>query len=266
MRMVVLLAQANLARFTSKIQINMSLSKLSPEELTLRLKELHHEAAPKKWSSTQVLARLVELEGADALTSPSKVNAPLRQWEIDINKAARRKSELTLLMQSRLNMTVNQYHTIAQLRVHAMTRAMELTPGHPQDHVGFGTHSELTYQEVAIEFPQYLQWVIVTSKEEQTCLRFQRLAAWAQTSECAQIMEKGVLPPKDSKGTKKTSKSAASSKMIKEEHPEMDQLIQQVNHLSKEMAALKSQKARKTKSDVEDCSSSEWDKMSTSPP
>ena len=49
------------------------------------------------WSRAQILLRLVELEGDEILQTPLKENSPLRTWEIKVNQASRRKSEVLKL-------------------------------------------------------------------------------------------------------------------------------------------------------------------------
>ena len=57
----------------------------------------HGETVPKQWSRAQILLRLVKLEGDEILQTPLKENSPLRTWEIKVNQASRRKSEVLKL-------------------------------------------------------------------------------------------------------------------------------------------------------------------------
>jgi len=117
-------------------------------------------SSPKTWSRTQLLLRLTELEGVESIhSSGTKETPPLRQAEIMINKAARKKSVLVDFMQSQLGLVVNATDTIEQLKVKAMNQAYACSPAHPEDHVGFGQHSALTYREVAMEMTSYLAGV-----------------------------------------------------------------------------------------------------------
>lgn len=170
------------------------------------------------------------------------------------------------LMTKGLNMEVNPNHTIVQLKMRALNKAMDVTPGHYLDHVGFGKYAEMTYQDVAVEDPAYITWAVTTAKEDQTCCRLRRFAAWAETSECARMQELGKLRPagSKSKNAKSSKKGSASSKETAENPGVVNKLIEQVQALSEEVKEMKSQKSRKKNSDVDEVSSSDWDKMSMS--
>ena len=105
------------------------------------------------------MLRLVELEGDEILQTPLKENSPLRTWEVKVNQASRRKSEvLTLAEEVGLMLTGNE--TIEVLRLKILDKAAMITQDHPRDPVGFGQRSHLTYQEVATKDPGYCRWVV----------------------------------------------------------------------------------------------------------
>eukprot|EP00435_Cladocopium_sp_Y103_P065531 s2095_g27.t1 len=80
----------------------MSVAKMSLAELRERLQS-HGETAAKGWTRAQIQLRLVELEGDHILKTEKELPTPLRQWEIRINQASKKKSDLQLLLQQELN-------------------------------------------------------------------------------------------------------------------------------------------------------------------
>ena len=235
---------------------------MSHVELRERLSALHHEVAPKTWSRTQLLLRLTELEGVESIhSSGTKETPPLRQAEIMINKAARKKSVLVDFMQSQLGLVVNATDTIEQLKVKAMNQAYACSPAHPEDHVEFGQHSALTYREVAMEMTSYLEWAITTMKEGPCCARLKRLADWGLSPVGQALMSECKF---ESSTTKKGSKGHNHKG-----HPTQDKLVaslvHQVTALTEEVKNLQSQKARKVKNEGEEISSNDWDRMSSAP-
>jgi hypothetical protein len=186
-----------------------------------------------------------------------------------INKAARKKSVLVDLMQSQLGLVVNATDTIEQLKVKAMNQAYACSPAHPEDHVGFGQHSALTYREVAMEMTSYLEWAITTMKEGPCCARLKRLADWGLSPVGEALMSECKF---ESSATKKGSKGRdhkAAEKLGYKGHQPQDKLVaslvNQVTLLTEEVKNLQSQKARKVKNEGEEISSSDWDKMSSAP-
>lgn len=156
---------------------NMSLTQLSLGDLRQRLLS-HGETAPRSWGKSQVVLRIAEIEGTN-LQGPVKERSPLRQLEIRINQASRKKSDLQQLAQE-IGLEITGHETIAVLKARSMDQASRLTPGHFLDPVGFGKYSDKTYGEVMAMDSQYCQWVLVTAKEGESCARLQRLALWLQ--------------------------------------------------------------------------------------
>eukprot|EP00435_Cladocopium_sp_Y103_P056060 s442_g18.t1 len=249
----------------------MAFDRLSTTDLRSRLQELHEETAPRAWGKTQLLLRLVELEGPGILEKAPADVPPLRQAEIMINKASRKKSQLVDLMQNQMNMTVNGNETIEQLKVKALNEAYAQAPAHAKDPVGFGAHAAKSYEEVAMEAPSYLEWAITTMKEGPCCPRLKRLAEWGETAVGQLLMAQGKGGrqfQKKKTGMGKVSKPSASSSNVEAHQPSSDLMVdlaKQVETLTKELKDLKSQKARKTRSEGEEISSSDWDKMSSAP-
>ena len=130
----------------------MSAAKLSLAELRDRLHS-HGETAPKAWTRAQILLRLVELEGDHILKTEKEEPTPLRQWEVRLNQASKKKAELQTLLAKDLHVDVNPNWTDDMLRLKAEAAA-SVTPGHKNDPVGFGKWCHLKYHEVRTADPR----------------------------------------------------------------------------------------------------------------
>ena len=73
----------------------MSFMNMKVAELREYLKVNHGEEFPAKFTKTQLQLRLAELEGeAKVFAKPGKTRTPLRQMEVALNQASKRKSDL----------------------------------------------------------------------------------------------------------------------------------------------------------------------------
>jgi len=242
----------------------MAMQKMTKPMLKERLEEIHGEPVPKAWSKSQILLRLVELEGEEIMLTKKSTRSHLRQLEIDMNKAARKKEDLRHFVVQRLGTQLTFNETIEQLKVKGLSRMYEITDGHPTDLVGFGKHSDKTYQELALKEPTYLQWAIKTKNEGDTCQKLQRLAAWAETEEGMAWMQMGMedsmagypapkTPTKEKSYVKDSPlKSLKSSPAASSQSSAMEgmfmEMMNQVKTLTQEVQELKGEKARKTRS------------------
>jgi hypothetical protein len=223
------------------------------------------------------MLRLAEIEGTN-LQGPVKEKSPLRQLEIRINQASRRKSDLQQLAQE-IGLEITGNETIAVLKARSMDQASRLTPGHFLDPVGFGKYSDKTYGEVMAMDSQYCQWVLVTAKEGESCARLQRLALWLQEHKNNDVP---MIPaPKTSNKQKKGGTAQGSKMEIKtneeivsqgtsSSNAEMQQSIQQlmsaVKSLATELESVrqenKESKRRVHHSEDVTTSNSEWEGVS----
>lgn len=149
------------------------------------------ETAPKAWTRAQILLRLVELEGDHILKTEKEEPTPLRQWEVRINQASKKKAELQTLLAKDLHVGLNPDWTIDMLRLKALGAVASVTPGHKNDPVGFGKWCHLKYHEVLTTDPQYCQWV-TTAGEGDASPRLCCLAQWLQS----QPLGEPVMMPK----------------------------------------------------------------------
>ena len=212
------------------------------------------------------------------LQGPVKEKSPLRQLEIRINQASRRKSDLQQLAQE-IGLEITGNETIAVLKVRSMDQASRLTPGHFLDPVGFGKYSDKTYGEVMAMDSQYCQWVLVTAKEGESCARLQRLAFWLQEHK---NNDAPMIPAAKTSNKQKKVGTAQGSKMeiktneeivsqgASSSNAEMQQSIQQlmgaVKSLATELESVrqenKESKRRVHHSEDVTTSNSEWEGVS----
>lgn len=251
----------------------MALSKMTTAELKERLMTNHGETAPRTWHKNQLLLRLTELEGIEAVMAagPPK-HSPLREMEIKINKAARKKSDLQDLA-SEMGVAFTSNETIQVLTLKLMEAAYARTSGNGQDPLGFGMHSHLTYQEAQDQQTSYCQWVLDTAQEGDACFRLRRFAEWLKTNP-----KKDINMTSQSRGRKGTIKkgpmptipamqsesAAASSESSDPKVMSMlGQLAQAVQTLTQKMTILEqdSKESKRKTSHSEDAgtSNSEWE-------
>ena len=254
------------AQIVSSLFLVMALNRLSQAELRSRLLEMHQEEAPRNWSRTQLLLRLSEIEGMEVIHKTPKEMPPLRQAEIMINKAARKKCTLIDLVENQMKISLSGNETIEQLKLKALNQAYNCSPAHPQDPVGFGVHAAKTYGEVAAQEVSYMEWAIKTKNEGQCCPRLKRLAEWGESALGQAMMKEGKSNrPGSAKDHVNRANKPSSSRLEEPTHNLVANLATQVEALTKELNALKSQKARKTRNEGDETTSSDWDRMSSAP-
>ena len=149
----------------------------------------------------------------------------------------------------------------------------DLRQGHPDpsDLVGFGRHSQLTYEQVKTEHEQYSAWVAQTASEGQCNPRLRRLAGWLandpavfkRAQEEFMTMSKGKEkievagypsePTTPRSTTSRTRSQARSSREVKDEDANtvtvgteiLANLVQTIETLKMEVATLKGERPRK---------------------
>ena len=256
----------------------MSLNQMSLAELRQRLSQ-HGEEAPKGWTKAQLKLRLIEIEGEEAMLPQAKEVSPLRQMEVNTNKAARRKADLQKFVKEEMGVDITGMEmTVEILKMKALNRAYNSIPGHAEDPVGFGQWCHLKYKEVKSQQPEYCQRVLTTSSEGPCSPRLRRLATWLKS---VGHIETPPMPEK--KGTKtKTSGyqpgaassssqsgSASSAPQTPEQGEEVKAMLQNlmvtVKNLSDDMVQVKqsSKEAKRRTRHAEDVTwTSEWDQVS----
>ena len=133
------------------------------------------EVPPKSWDKTQLMARLMELQGNTMTEADQQKKEMIR----GLNKASRKKSDLQNFVRETLGTKISGYETIPQLQAVAMKSIMMSVPSQSSDELGFGMHASKTYIQVAMEYPQYLDWCQKTFSEEPVNWRMERFIKWA---------------------------------------------------------------------------------------
>ena len=242
-----------------------SVVQLDATGLRNRLLVQHGEVAPKGWSKMQLLLRVTELEGPEGLLPKKAEVRPVRGMEVEIPKAAREKATLVSFIKEQLPVNVTGNETIEILKLKAMDAAYRTCAAHPQDWVGFGLHANKRYHEVFSEEQDYCQWVLKTAAEGPTCPKLQRLAAWLEMQDPADVKKammeknKGYTRGSKSQGSKDHGSSDSQS------NDQMAQLTAMVGMLAKEVQGLKEEKEsrRKMSQSGDGISSSDWETMTT---
>ena len=232
-------------------------------ELREYLKVKHGEEFPSKFTKTQLQLRLAELEGEEKMFAKAgKSRTPLRQMEVALNQASKKKSDLQRHVQQELGLTISGNETIDQLKIKGLAKAYELAPPTAED-VGFGEHAGLTYEEVIRHHPQYVQWAVQTMKEGQCSPKLKRLAKWAEALELQPVEASKAGMGSKSKGYMKSEiKSGVSSSSSGLENL-VAQLAVSVKQLTEEVKDIKDIQDRPRKKIAGDESfSTEWEKMS----
>ena len=234
---------------------HMSLIGMSLADLKERLQTQHGEQAPKNWGKTQCQLRLVELEGEEIMSQAPKVMSPLREMEVQINKMARRKSDLQGYMTNTLGVRISGQETIEQLKLKALTQAYQVTPGHNQDYLGFGQYSHLTYEDVRQGYPDYVKWAVTQSKEGSVSPKMERFLKWLDANpECNHMMPKAT----------KSQKSKPAGSQDEDLNNAVRLLAKNVQQMSAEIKEIKENQQGRRKintSSKDGNTSSEWEAM-----
>jgi hypothetical protein len=137
------------------------------------------EEPPAKWGLTELKVRLLELEQELGVSSQKRQITPLQQMTRALNKASTKKANLQQFCEE-LGMSNVSNSTITQLQKSAMDRIYMQSKADVSDPVGFGTHSAMSYGEIAQSQVEYCQWVVATAQEGQCSHRLTRLANWLE--------------------------------------------------------------------------------------
>lgn len=192
----------------------MASSLKTKEAVRAKLAEFN-EVPPMSWDRTQLMARLMELQGQTMTDADQKKKEMIR----GLNKASRKKADLQAFVKENLETKISGYETIPQLQAMGMKAILLSVPSQSSDEMGFGMHANKTYLQVATEFPQYLEWCQKTFEEEPVNWRMKRFILWAVDwnkknagglkSISKGYMSSSVKDPIKAKGKGKSSAEAA---------------------------------------------------------
>ncbi len=146
---------------------------MTKEMLVQKIQE-HGEEPPSSWKKTQLRARLEELKEEKGTNTVDQ----LKSMTVALNKAARKKSWLQEHVRDILQVPLTMNETIPQLLAKANKAIMEQVPPTGRDVMGFGKYAEMSYLEVRMHHPDYVQWCLKTEAEEDVNWRMQRFLKW----------------------------------------------------------------------------------------
>ena len=223
----------------------MPSARMNKEDYVLELRGLGEEV-PSSWTIPEMKVRIQEIKEEQGMTlqSSGKKNTPCRVLAIEMNKCSKKKADLQEFTRTRLQMHVTGNETIAQLQKACLRKIYEITPPTPHDPTGFGVHSALSYEELFMTEPGYVKWVLQTASEGQADYRLLRLAKWLESRQVEPTKEvKKALNAKAQGARKQTA--AAASVASDSSSKSNEALIQMIQSLQEEVAALREERPRK---------------------
>ena len=95
--------------------------------------------------------------------------------------ACKRKTDLqALLTQYGVEFTTSQTMDVLKSKIYRHLMELEVPPS-GKESMGFGKHCEMTFEQVAVEKPEYTKWCVNTAVENpESYWRLLRFAQWAQ--------------------------------------------------------------------------------------
>ena len=229
----------------------------------IKLLHLHGEEVPSEWTVAQIKARWSEMQAMREILPEEK----LKKQMAALNKAAEKKANLIGFLQN-LGLEINGNHTIDTLVSLGTQRILQDYEPTAQEHVGFGKHGALTYQELWEEHQSYVPWVLQTDVENQDAnWRLKRLARWLRQrqSHSALTMSKPATKAMAKSPTSQSSFSLVEAHSegqgLASKYQEVDRLRQelqnrlaeveaQAKELEAEKADLESEKTHKTRKEM----------------
>ncbi|CAE7339017.1 unnamed protein product [Symbiodinium sp. CCMP2456] len=265
--------QAQIVVCNTTVVQPVGMDKMTQAQMVLSLRS-YGEEPPKGWSKVQLLSRLTELEASGEITAPlpaSKKATPLELAIKDLNKAGIRKATLQKYVTDECGIEITGNETMTILQQKAMTHLLMATDPVGEDKMGFGKYAAQTYATVKQNDPQYCSWATVTSKEGECSQYLRRFVKWLEMPEAKERAHKvdlnkivpiskakmfnkkpGTEDPTTGKGYPATTPTTSTSPTITAKatsssapDPMVQQLVQAVTALAKEVQDLKDDKAEK---------------------
>lgn len=223
----------------------MPSARMNKEDYILELRALGEEVPPS-WTIPEMKVRILEIkeEQGMSLQNPGKSNTPFRVLAIEMNKCSKKKADLQEFTRTRLQLHVTGNETIAQLQKACLRKIYEITPPTPHDPTGFGAHSALSYEELFLTEPGYVKWVLQTASEGQADHRLLRLAKWLERRQAEPSKETKKATMAKTQGARKNATRAASVASDSSSKSN-EALIQMIQSLQEEVAALREERPRK---------------------
>ncbi|CAK8988241.1 CCHC-type domain-containing protein [Durusdinium trenchii] len=198
-----------------------------------------------------------------------KVRTSHQSWMVRLGKANKKKADLIAFCQNDLLLHLEGTETIPQLEKKAVEKIYTISESDGRDPMGFGMHSQLSYQQVAEEHPSYGEWAVRTMQEGSCHPRLERFALWLQSqkekteellTESQYVKKKGMTSTSD-KVTGKTpagyvkpkAKAApATSSADLSAQTVMLKMMDTLTTLKEDVEALKEERPHKKKEKSED--------------
>ena len=240
------------------------MDKMTQAQMVLSLRS-YGEEPPKDWSKVQLLSRLKELEEAGEVIAPhggTKKHTPLELAIKDLNKAGARKATLQKYVTDTCQIAITGNETMTILQQKAMGHLLQVTTPVGEDKMGFGKYAAQTYATVRQNDPQYCSWATETAREGECSQYLKRFVKWLQMgpeeTKHNKVDLNKVVPTAKSKSNPKnpgtddpttgkmgypTTTSTATSSTSQE--AVVQQLVNAVTALAKEVQDLKNDKAEK---------------------
>ena len=226
---------------------------MKKSELIHALKSLG-ETPPEQWTVPELRTRLMEAEEEKGIIrTKGRKMTDLQHWVCRLNKC-QKKPQLIAFCGETLRIHLSGNETVETLHKKGMEKILEISIADKTDPLGFGIHSALTYQEVAIHYESYAMWTVATMKEGQCSVRLARFAQWYEekgkslATEYHEAISKGkdvveVPLPKTSEDKTKEASSASSGSTAPRQM--MKEMMEMLGALKEEMADLRDERPRK---------------------
>ena len=249
------------------------MDKMSQAQMVLSLRSCGEEP-PKGWTKVQLLARLKELEDAGDIKPPGvsgKKHTPLETAIKELNRAGIRKASLQKYVTEDCGLEITGNETMTILQQKAMTHLLQHTDPVGEDKMGFGKYAAQDYATVKQNDPQYCAWATTAAREGECSQYLRRFVKWLQKAETkpreTKVDLSKIIPTTKAKGYNKqdpdtenptpgktmmahtttTPSTATSSTATSSAGPDpmVQQLLQAVMTLTKEVQELKDEKSEK---------------------
>ena len=137
------------------VTIRDAMTSMTKERMLDILKSMG-ENPPKTWTKAELAQRIYELQPDVHLEGKKPVvKTNYQEWVIRMNKASRVKANLVAFSREELGLVLSGNETIAVLQRRCLAKILDVSTPEGSDVLGFGKHSQLTYETINQEYPTY---------------------------------------------------------------------------------------------------------------
>ena len=227
--------------------------------------------ASRSWGKMEMRQRLLELqEWNEATMPPEKQMTSTKKMFQELRRAAKKKADLVTYCVDRLRLELTGNETIGQLETKGVKKIYEICEPEAEDSVGFGKYSNLVYQDILEDYPEYGDWVKVTARENtngESDPRLYRLAKWLETNKKTKAVKDamkskmtGPIPERTPRLTgyknhaeiKREEASATAAASSDRQECGLDEMAAVIEQLKAEVAAARGEPLRKQATWTED--------------